>query len=63
MCGADSDKTAGDVGIVAVGSVLEPGRGTEERISHVLNIQGTWYEYLKLINLKLSLVAKKASKS
>lgn len=32
MCGADSGKTAGDVGIVIVGSVLEPDRGTEERI-------------------------------
>ena len=32
MCGVDSGKTAGDVGIVVVGSVLEPDRGTEERI-------------------------------
>ncbi len=32
MCGVDSGKTAGDVGIVVVGSVLEPDRGAEERI-------------------------------
>lgn len=32
MCGGDSGKTAGDVGIFVVGSVLEPDGGTEERI-------------------------------